>query len=122
MSLFPIFHFFHFLSVTTFSHGRSAWIKKTYFVKVDGRTQKPRRRHLSRPCRPFWGPLTAILDFAGVEQVPPLQDWYLNSTSYFLGEKNSENKNQLAPKKNQIKRLTIGSIIITYPYLQYQNC
>ena len=22
-------------------------------------------RHVSRPCRPFWGPLAAILDFAG---------------------------------------------------------
>ena len=25
---------------------------------------KLRGRHLSRPCRPFWGPLMAILDFA----------------------------------------------------------
>ena len=31
----------------------------------------PRGRHLSRHRRPFWGPLAAILDFAGSEQVPP---------------------------------------------------
>ena len=28
--------------------------------------------HLSRPRRPFWGPLVAILDFAGGERVSPL--------------------------------------------------
>ena len=35
---------------------------------------------LSRPSRPFWGPLSAILDLAGVagsERVPPaLLGWY----------------------------------------------
>ena len=34
-------------------------------LKVDGSAQKPRGRHLSRPPLPFWGPLAAILDFAG---------------------------------------------------------
>jgi len=39
--------------------------QKTYLAKVDGNTQNPRGRHLSRPPLPFWGPLAAILDFAG---------------------------------------------------------
>ena len=29
------------------------------------------------PCRPFWGPLAAILDFTGGERVPPAPlGWY----------------------------------------------
>ena len=43
-----------------FSHRRSARIKK-----VDWSTQKPRDRHRSRHCWPFWGTQAAILDFAG---------------------------------------------------------
>ena len=39
--------------------------QKTYFANDDGSAQKPRGRPLSRPRRPFWGPLAAILDFAG---------------------------------------------------------
>ena len=39
--------------------------EKTYISKVDGNTQKPRGRHLSRPPWPFWGPIADILDFAG---------------------------------------------------------
>ena len=37
----------------------------------------------SRPRRPFWGPLLAILDFAGGERVPlaPL-DWYWHHIQY----------------------------------------
>ena len=38
--------------------------QKTYLPKVDGSAQKPRGRHLTRPCRPFWSPLAAILYFA----------------------------------------------------------
>ena len=38
---------------------------KTYLAKVAKNAQKSRVRHLSRPRRPFWGPLAAILDFAG---------------------------------------------------------
>ena len=53
---------------------------KTYLAKVAKNAQKSRVRHLSRPRRPFWGPLAAILDFAGVaggEQVPSsLLGWY----------------------------------------------
>ena len=37
----------------------------TYLVKVDWSPQKLRGRHPSRPRRPFWGPLAAILDFTG---------------------------------------------------------
>ena len=33
--------------------------------RVPLRTPKPRGRHLSGPRRTFWGPLAAILDFAG---------------------------------------------------------
>ena len=63
-SLFSFFFFsFLFFSVTTFSHRRSA--QKTYLAKVDGSAQKPKVRPLSRPRRPFWGPLAAILVFAG---------------------------------------------------------
>ena len=50
-------------------------------MKVDRSSQKP-RRHLLRPRWPFWRPLAAILNFAGVavaggERVPlaPL-GWY----------------------------------------------
>ena len=34
-------------------------------MKVDGSDQKLRGTYLSRPRRPFWGPLAAILEFAG---------------------------------------------------------
>ena len=44
--------------------------QKTYLAKVDGSTQKSRSRHLFRLRRPFLGPLAAIVDFAGSEQVP----------------------------------------------------
>ena len=39
--------------------------KENYFAKVKASAQKPGGTHLSRPRRPFWGPLVAILDFAG---------------------------------------------------------
>ena len=52
-------------SVVCFSHRRITQIKKTYLAKVDGGTQKPLGRPLSRPHQPFWDPLAAILDFAG---------------------------------------------------------
>ena len=42
---------------------RKALIKKTYLAKVVRNAQKPRVGPLSRPCRPFLGPLVAILDF-----------------------------------------------------------
>ena len=38
---------------------------KYYLAKVDGTTQKPQGRNLSRPRPPFWGPRAAISDFAG---------------------------------------------------------
>ena len=40
--------------------------QKIYLEKVAKNAQKARGRHLSRPRRPFWGPLAAILGFAGV--------------------------------------------------------
>ena len=58
-----IFIFFLFFSsVVTFSLRTSVWVNKLIL------------RHLSRPHRPFWGPLTAILGFEGGacgEGVPP---------------------------------------------------
>ena len=45
---------FFFLRHNLFSY-KECSDPKTYFVKIDGSTQKPRGRHLSRPCRPFWG-------------------------------------------------------------------
>ena len=39
--------------------------QKTYLAKVDGSTQQRRGRHIFTPRQPFWGPLPAILDFAG---------------------------------------------------------
>ena len=53
-----------FFSVFYFSHRRRARIKKHILRKLTG-ASKNMGRHLSRPCRPFWGPLAAILDFAG---------------------------------------------------------
>ena len=38
---------------------------KNLFSEVDRSTQKPTGSHLSRHHRPFWGPLAAILEFAG---------------------------------------------------------
>ena len=45
-------------------HTRSARIKTTYFANNDGSDQKPKSKPLSRNCRPFLGPLAAILDLA----------------------------------------------------------
>ena len=39
-------------AVSEFSHARSDWIKKTRWAKVNGSTQKPISRPLSRPHRP----------------------------------------------------------------------
>ena len=43
--------------------------QSTYVVKVEGSAQNPISRHLSRPCRQFWGPLLVIFDVAGIEQL-----------------------------------------------------
>ena len=52
--------------------------QSTYVVKVEGSAQNPISRHLSRPCRQFWGPLLVIFDVAGIEQVPAsLLGWYI---------------------------------------------
>ena len=39
--------------------------QKTYFAKADRSAQNVGVTSLSRPRWPFWGPLAAILDFAG---------------------------------------------------------
>ena len=48
LSFFPVTFFF---SVVTFFHRRNVQIN---FAKVDKSVQKPRGRHIFRPCRPFW--------------------------------------------------------------------
>ena len=51
--------------------------KKTYLAKVDRSTQKPKGKHLLRPCQRLWGPIAGILDIAGSKRVPPaLLVWY----------------------------------------------
>merc|ERR1712173_497686 len=52
--------------------------QKLCLAKVDGSAQKPRVGPLSRPRRPFWGPLATILDFEA-------SDW---SKYGLLGSKN----------------------------------
>ena len=59
-----IFSFFPFSPSSTFLIERVLGAK-TYLAKIDGSVQKPMGRHLSTPYWPFWGPLVAILDFAG---------------------------------------------------------
>ena len=66
---------FFFLRRDLFSQNRIG--SKTYLAKVTQNAQKPRDKHFSRPRRPFWGPLAAILDVAGGERVPPAPlGWY----------------------------------------------
>ena len=68
---------FSFSSTITFSHRRRARIKKLIQQKLTG---APKNLLLSRSRRPFWGPLAAILDFAGVaggQRAPPSPlGWY----------------------------------------------
>ena len=57
-------------------------------MKVDRSAQISKDKQLSRPRQQFWGPLVAMLDFAGVavgEQVPPSTlDWYFSKFWCFL--------------------------------------
>ena len=86
MTQWPLFSFFFFSPFFLFLLRRDLFSQKecsdqkTYFAKVDGNAQKPRGRHLSRPPLPFWGPLAAILDFAGIaggQRAPPSPlGWY----------------------------------------------
>ena len=59
------FFFFFFLLRRLLFTKKECLDQKTYLAKVDGSAPKPRGRHISRPRPPFWGPLAAILDFAG---------------------------------------------------------
>ena len=72
------FLFFSFLLRRLLFSQKECSDQKTYLAKVDGSAPKPRGRHLSRPRRPFWGPLAAILDFEA-------SDW---SKYGLLGSKN----------------------------------
>ena len=64
-SFSPRFFFRFFSSVVTFSHRRSARIKKPILRKLIGVPKNLGLDPISRPCRQFWGPLAAILDIAG---------------------------------------------------------
>ena len=59
------FFIFHFFSPSQSFLIEGVPRSKTYLVKADGSAKKSRGRHLSRLCRPFRGPLAAILDFEG---------------------------------------------------------
>ena len=61
--------------------------QKTYFAKVVQNAQKPRRRHLSRPRRPFWGPLATILDFPGSAALRRYAGILLFSSFFHLPDK-----------------------------------
>ena len=52
--------FFLFLLRRNLFSKRECSDQKTYLAKVEGSAPKPRDTHLSRPHRPFWGPLAAI--------------------------------------------------------------
>ena len=61
LSFFPPSpHLFFFSYVDYFSNIRSSRIKKLIKQNLTGAS-----KNLSRSCRPFWGPLAAILEFAG---------------------------------------------------------
>ena len=62
-----------------------------YFAKVDGSGQKPRRRHLSRPHRPFWDPFSYPTPFPQLwlanRYVFDVRYWITNKvTTQFLQE------------------------------------
>ena len=65
------FHFSFLLSVKTGSSDQ-----KPYFAKDDGSAQKPGVTSLSRPCRPFLGPLADILDFAGGAALQAVSEYH----------------------------------------------
>ena len=64
----------HHFSVTTFSHRKVPRIKKVIQQKLMGAPQTQGGRPLSRPRRPFWGPLAAILEFWGTHR---MNDWII---------------------------------------------
>ena len=78
-------------------------------------------RHLSRPFRPFWGPLAAILDCTGGERVPPSPlGWYfpiLSDITWFY-KVFHEDYNLLNLRyyklKNTVRYCLISSTIIKY--------
>ena len=57
-----VFSFFLFFSLRCLCFSQNKCLnQKTYLAKVVWNTQKPRVGPLSRPCRPFCGPMVAIL-------------------------------------------------------------
>ena len=90
---------FFFSSVATFSHRRSARIKKLILRKLLRMPKKVLGRHLSRPRQPFWGPLADILDFAGgaalqaVSECPRRRQAGIFLTNITSGLQNFQNSN-----------------------------
>ena len=64
-AIFTIFFFLRFLLRRDLFSSKECLDQKTYFANVDHSAQEPRIGPLSRPRRPFCGPLAAIMDFAG---------------------------------------------------------
>ena len=64
-AIFTIFFFLRFLLRRDLFSSKECLDQKTYFANVDQSAQEPRIGPLSRPRRPFCGPLAAIMDFAG---------------------------------------------------------
>ena len=64
-AIFTIFFFLHFLLRRDLFSSKECLDQKTYLANVDQSAQEPRIGPLSRPRRPFCGPLAAIMDFAG---------------------------------------------------------
>ena len=50
---------------------RSSCRHRVLRPELMGAPKKPKSKHLSRPHRPFWTPLAAILDSLSSEQLPP---------------------------------------------------
>ena len=100
----PVFPPHFFPSIATFSHRMSSRIKNLF---CESCLERPNTwgKHLSRPRPPFWGPLAAILDFAGVaggkQVLPAPLGWYSFFFFHFLFAKLS-----LAPASALLSRLS----------------
>ena len=77
---FPHYYYFSTPLSSTFLK-KGVLGSKNLFMKVDRNIQNP--RHLSIPCRPFWGPLVAIFNFAGVAAFQGVSERSLASLGWY---------------------------------------